>query len=136
MAIGTTPPVVKSGSSFMNINSYNVTGNTLNVVVTGSVTARETFTLTIPFGYLVDASPYVLPYEGGSWTYTIQRTTAKIGVTPTGDDILKEIVSETFYTIMGIQVSQDALQPGTIYLKKMVYDDGSQNTIKFIQSRK
>lgn len=136
MAIGTTPPVVKSGSSFMNINSYSVTGNTLNVVVTGSVTARETFTLTIPFGYLVDASPYILPYEGGNWTYTIQRTTAKIGVTPTGDDMLKEIVSETFYTIMGIQVSQDALQPGTIYLKKTVYDDGSQNTIKFIQSRK
>jgi len=45
----------------------------------------------------------------------------------------KAIASEKIYTITGIQAAKDELEAGHVYIKKIVYEDGSVDTVKFMK---
>lgn len=130
-----TTPIELSGNQYMSIQSYSINGNQLTATVTGNVLFNPNFTLTIPEGSLRTNGPdYGISNIAQSFSFTTvfgssARNSAGKNL------IISEIVSESYYTIMGIQVSKDNLERGQIYIKKTTYEDGMVDTNKMLYRR-
>ena len=123
------PPVQLSNISF-NLDSYRINGNVLTFTVSGNVTSRQTFSVTIPAGAIADSGALILQYGGGTWTYNAMRRTAAPNIT--GTESL-DTGSESYYSTTGVRVNRQTIRPGSIYIKKTVFDDGSVITNSHIQ---
>ncbi len=89
------------------------------------------FTLNIAQGVIIDYATSD-PYKGGNWTYTFNPL-ARIANEMI--DNKPPVKSETYYNVTGMQVNSYSLQPGTVYIKKRVYTDGSSDAIKYLHTR-
>ncbi len=56
------------------------------------------------------------------------------GIENSAIDEFKHILSEVTYNISGVEVNKNLLQPGTIYIRKIIYEDGTSKIIKFIEA--
>lgn len=129
------PAIQLTGSSALRIASYTVKENIFTVNVEGTVTEFDTFTLTIPNGAFIDLTPLFLPYAGGSWNYAFRNDNLVRNTTGIESSTQhKPVASETYYTITGVPVDINAMQPGSVYIKKTVYKDGSAETVKHLHS--
>jgi len=70
----------------------------------------------------------------GTYTYYIDYNQTR-NATDVNDiaDSNKTIMDESYYSISGIRLSKDNLQPGAFYIKRVIYEDGSVDTVKFFE---
>lgn len=134
--VGNSNPVTLTDSQTgLSIQSYRIEGNKLIVVVSGTVRSYDYFTLNLQAGSVASYEDFIIPNLGGSYQYVVERRNASRGLIDTDSNnqhMLSAIVSESYYTIMGIQVSKDNLQRGQVYIRKTTYEDGTVDTRKFM----
>lgn len=119
----------------LSIQSYRIEGNQLIVVVSGTVRTYDYFTLNLQAGSVASYEDFIIANLGGSYQYVVERRNASRGLINNDSNnqhMLSAIVSESYYTIMGIQVHKDNLQRGQVYIKKTTYEDGTVDTRKFM----
>jgi len=134
--IGDSTPVTIPFTKGISLQSYSIDGNKLIVVVSGTVTSNDYFTITIPAETLSSYDPYLIPNLEESATFNVIRINNSSRTTLSNDienkNISSDITSENYYTVTGVQISKNNLQSGSIYIKKTSYKDGSVYTEKII----
>lgn len=68
------------------------------------------------------------------FTYYVEANLAR-SIKDTDSDGIKNKVSESFYTLTGAQVSKYELKDGGFYIKRILFDDGSTTSEKFIERK-
>jgi len=127
---------VNSGHTIKSVTINSANSQQVSVIISGTVTSQTAVTITVAPNAFTDTSSNIFKGTYSS-TYTIIYSEDG-GELPSGNesvDVDKVILSETFYTISGAQVNRYALQRGSIYIKRIVYEDGSVENIKMFHSK-
>jgi len=140
LAGNAAPATLTSDFPNISISSYRVEANQLIVVVSGREQSFNNFTITLPENTIVsEYEGYRIGNLNASYRFAIERANNRSVMdnrNATNNKItLSEIVSELYYTIMGIQVDKYDLQHGQPYIKKTIFKDGRVDTQKFMFKR-
>lgn len=133
LGAGSTPNTVIL--NFLAIRFYENIGYTvLNIpteyikdVAGNPITPAITLSYTIAFD-AVSLSDRKDSVKDSSSTY-------RTGIAKTNDE--SDIVSENYYSVSGLDVGKDPslLIPGELYIKIIIYEDGTKESVKFIKAK-
>lgn len=120
------PEVIEPGLKLVGYNVYR-NGEKLNAE---PVSANEYTDSTAPKGEHIYTISAV--YNNGESMTCESVTASSDGNTGVSETVNDEVVSSEYYTLEGIAVPSDNLQPGKIYLQRNVYGSGVSRVTKTV----
>lgn len=120
-----TPVVLTSDFPGISISSYRIEGSQLIVVVSGTERSFNNFTINTPENTVVsEHEGYRIGNLDASYNFQIIRANNR-ALTNDRNNVLSEVASESYFTLLGSQVSKEELKYDRIYIKRTIYRDGS-----------